>query len=726
MQERPNSPDDAQELRLRADRIARENTAAMAGQLESMSPEDMRRTLHELHVHQIELEMQNEELRRTQVELAASKASYVDLYDFAPVGYLTVSGKGLIVKANLPAADMLGVGRSTLLGARFSQFILPEDQDIYYLQRKSLSTSNKPLSCELRLLRDDARRFWVRLESTAAPDAEGLPGARIAISDVTAEKQQEEALERTQAELKAIYDHTPILLCQLDEDRRILFANPAFLAFTATSAAVPAFGTFGEVLGCIHAGDNPRGCGYGDKCGSCSLRLTVNSAITSGVELKNIEHQTIVLRNGKLVEATLLLTTAHMPSAGKPRLLLCLHDITALKQAEREREKLQAQLVQAQKMESIGRLAGGIAHDFNNLLTVINGYASLSLQRIGPLETHFRHFTEILHAGERSAELVHQLLAFSRKQVLRPEVMNVNGTLQGMHRMLERLVGDDIEIVTDLESGLPLIHADKHQVEQVMMNLAANARDAMPDGGTLTLGTRSRRIDSAGSEQGQPEMQPGDYVDIFARDTGTGMDATTLEHLFEPFFTTKGVGKGTGLGLSTVQGIAIQSGGGVEVASEPGKGSCFHVLFPVEKCEETAPDPVALAMAMGGTETILLVEDEPQVRQFLAMTLQEYGYKVMEAAQAGEALTQYANSSFDLLVTDVMMPQMSGVELAKRMTDIRPDLKVLLISGYSREIHQGTWAVPEGGHFLQKPFGIAELAAKARQILDGVAVAAVE
>ena len=708
---------DASELRLRAEEMARADAALWPENINHLSPEEAQRTLHELRVHQIELEMQNEELRRTQVELADSKASYVDLYDFAPVGYCAVSEQGLILKANLTAAGLLAVARSALVRTQFGRFVVPEDEDVYYLHRKQLFASGAPQVCELRLLRKDSSPFWALLEATAAQDADGMPVCHVVMSDITERKQKEEALARSQAELKTIYDHAPVMMCLVGADRRMLYANPAFIAFTGASEGDLKAGRVPGLLGCINALDDPRGCGYGNNCGTCVLRLALEDAFRTGQGQRNIEQQVTLLRDGAQRIVTVLVSIAVVPTTGQRHVLLCLNEITERKLAEEEREKLRTQLVQAQKMETIGRLAGGVAHEFNNQLTVINGYSQLALRQMQPKDSQFHNLTEILHAGERSADLVRQLLAFSRKQVLEAEVLSLNTIVSNIEQMLHRLVGDDIQVVVRLDPAIAPVEADRHQIEQVIMNLAVNARDAMPDGGTLTLETGQRHLDGV-CNSCREQVHPGAYVELTLRDTGIGMDAQILEHLFEPFFTTKGVGKGTGLGLSTVQGIAIQSGGHIVVESEPGKGSSFHIYLPVAERPALDPGPLPVAEAEGGTEAILLVEDQQQVCQFVAGVLRCYGYHVVEAVDAADALRRCAEQSVDMLITDVAMPKMSGVELAKRIRLTLPGLKMLFISGYSQDTHEGNWEFPSGGQFLQKPFSPDALAAKVREVLD--------
>jgi PAS domain S-box-containing protein len=393
-------------------------------------------------------------------------------------------------------------------------------------------------------------------------------------------------------------------------------------------------------------------------------------------------------------------------------------DITARKRVEAEREKLRGQLVQAQKMESIGRLAGGVAHDFNNLLTVINGYSELALAglRVGdPL----RHRLEMIQkAGERAAGLTQQLLAFSRKQILQPRVLELNSVVEDMQSMLRRLLGEDVEVQLALSAGNPTVQADPHQLEQVIMNLAVNARDSMPNGGRLLVETGFVVRDERPAAM-NPEIRPGRYAMLAVSDTGFGMDEATMQRVFEPFFTTKEAGKGTGLGLSTVQGIVAQSGGHINVYSEPGYGTTFKIYLPAVAGRAAEAEEPAVIQELRGNETILVVEDQEDVRDFAVATLEGYGYRVIAAANAGEALLicEQAGERIHLVLTDVVMPRTSGRELVARLIKLRPEIKALFMSGYTDNVIVHRGVLDEGAHFIQKPFRPADLAGKVRAIL---------
>ncbi|PYT28002.1 MAG: hybrid sensor histidine kinase/response regulator [Acidobacteria bacterium] len=384
-----------------------------------------------------------------------------------------------------------------------------------------------------------------------------------------------------------------------------------------------------------------------------------------------------------------------------------------------ERKQLEEQLRQSQKMEAVGRLAGGVAHDFNNLLTVISGYGHMLLRGIPHDSSMQSCVEEVLKASSRAASLTNQLLAFSRRQVIQPKVLDLNVLVANMDRMLRRVIGEHIELKTALSPGLGRVKADAGQLEQVVMNLAVNAQDAMAEGGKLSILTAN--VDIAPGSRKKAEVPAGSYVRLTVTDTGKGIDPHTMLHLFEPFFTSKAKGRGTGLGLSTVYGIVKQSGGEVTVQSSPGRGATFNIFLP--RIADTA-EPVPMAEGQGifrsGTETILLVEDESGVRQLVRDMLLHLGYRVLEAGNAQEAIGIFEKNegAIDLLLTDVIMPQMSGRELAVRLKSVRPRLKVLYISGYTDDMLAHHGVLESDVFLLQKPFAPDALARKLREVLD--------
>ncbi len=406
--------------------------------------------------------------------------------------------------------------------------------------------------------------------------------------------------------------------------------------------------------------------------------------------------------------------------AGEPYILGLTHDITERKRGEEERKKLEEQLFQAQKRESVGRLAGGVAHDFNNMLGVIIGRAEMALEQDAASDKLQHNLKEILKAGQRSADLTRQLLAFARKQTANPKILDLNETIPGMLNMLKRLIGEDIELFWAPELDLWKVKIDPSQVDQILANLAVNARDAISGVGAITLRTENVAIDDSNRAE-TPEFIPGEYVLLTVSDTGAGMSQEVRENIFEPFFTTKEVGKGTGLGLSTVYGVVKQNDGFISVASGPGKGATFKIYLPRFEAETVqGPPEKAAGKRPTGTETILLVEDDEAILNLGKTILENLGYTVLAAPTPGHAIHLVEDHPGDihLLITDVVMPEMNGRALAEKLLVFLPNLKCLYMSGYTADVIAHRGILEEGVNFIQKPFGSDEFAARVRQVLD--------
>ncbi len=1017
---------------------------------ESLSPDETRDTLHELQVHQIELEMQNEELRRAQAEIEAGLARYFDLYDLAPVGYCTLSEQGLILETNLTAATLLGTARSTLIKQPFSRFIIKDDQNLYYLHRKKLFETGEKQQCELRLAKPDGAVFWAQLTATAAQAEDGVPACRVMLSDVTERKQAEEALAASEGYLKKIFDSLPIGLWFADKNGKLLRGNPAGISIWGAEPHVDPseYGVFkarrwpsgeeitpddwalthtirdgasilnemleidafdgrkkiilnftapvldenGGIQGAIvlnqdvtdhmravealkrsedllsqteHIGrvggwsfnidtmaqawtdevyriheieisPNPTveaGINYYTKASRPIIEKAVQRAIELGEEfdleleiitakgnnravhtigkadLNNrriygffqditerkqaeealrasedkfrsifasmteivVLHELVCDEDGRPVNyrildcnpaftqitgirhddavgrlathvygsdtapyldeyARVVLTgepcafitsyapinkhfDIHAASPGKnlfitvttditerkraeealkasemrfkelllkvptvavqgyaldgtvrywnrasetfygytaeealnrdlldliipsamrdgvraairqmvetgetvpaselelirkdgslipvysshalvqlpgqePELFCIDIDITELKQTKAEQAKLQEQFFQAQKMESVGRLAGGVAHDFNNLLMGIMGYAELCREELASEHPIQEWLAEIMAETNRSADLVRQLLAFARKQIVQPKALDLNEQIGGMLKMLRRLIGERISLTWSPAASPRIVTADPSHIDQVIANLCVNAADAITGSGRIAIATRNVTMDETDCSE-LPGMTPGTYMLVTVADSGCGMTADTLAHAFEPFFTTKGVGRGTGLGLATVYGIVKQSNGFIQVDSVPGAGTTFSIYLPTLACSERATVPVADAEPTpGGDETILVVDDERSIRITTAAHLERLGYTVL-MADGPETALQLARAhvgAIHLLLSDMVMPGMSGVELQASLLAERPNVKTILITGYA-------------------------------------------
>jgi len=505
----------------------------------------------------------------------------------------------------------------------------------------------------------------------------------------------QENLRRSEANFRSLVTNAPYGICSCDSRGKIIEANPAFLELLGMPASDQIIGQYIYTL-----------YSDGDQWFELADYLR-SSAPFKGLtaEWKRNEGTTVVRISGRSV------TNGHKEGV---TFEIFAEDVT-------ERRALEQQLRQSQKMEAVGRLAGGIAHDFNNLLMVISGYSEFLLERLGSEPQLRGPAQEIAGAAERASSLTRQLLAFSRKQMLAPRIVNLNDIASENLKMLTRMIGEDIDLVMTPGQHLWPVRADAGQIEQVIMNLAVNARDAMPAGGKLNIETSNITLDDEYARLHAP-THPGDYVMVSITDTGVGMDPETQSRIFEPFFTTKGP-KGTGLGLSTVYGIVKQTGGYIWVFSEVGRGTTFKIYLPRAGAGEAptqVPAPVRVQKVEPGTETILLVEDEANLRYLARQYLEKQGYKVIEAADGAVAMQIVVahEGVIHLLLTDVIMPGMNGRELAQRITEIRPNVKVLYMSGYTENVIGQDGTLDAGVRLLQKPFNLRDLKNKVREVLD--------
>lgn len=634
--------------------------------------------------------------RKDEEALARSEARYRKLVENIHDVVISVDANGRVVYVSPAIQRIYGYAPEELLGRSFQDFIHPDDvAGVLESFVRTLEGAVSPY--EFRGIDKQGRIHHLRATSHLRLEGgvpAGIDGVLVEITELHhALEAQRLSAERWRATFDAISD----VVCVLSGDRRFAEINAA----GRRALGLP----LEEILG--------RSCeevdrGRQDPIVAC-LALSAGSAAGNGAA----RHP----QAGKTFD---VLWWPISGAAGRPGgTVHIVKDVTAELAARKEREELAERLKLSQRLEAVGRLAGGVAHDFNNLLSVILGYAAFAAKELHASDPIRGHIVEIQTAGQRAAALTRQLLAFSRKQVLEPEVLDLNRVLAGIESMLRRLLREDIDVEVHPGAELGGVLADPGQLEQVIVNLAVNARDAMPAGGKLTIATENVELDDAYASR-HVAVRPGRFVLLSVSDTGEGMDAATRERIFEPFFTTKENGKGTGLGLATVYGIVKQSGGNIWVYSEPGYGSTFKVYLPrvdapaVEAAHSPAP------VATGGDETVLLVEDEDAVRRLAERILRGEGYAVLTAANGGEALlvSEQRRGKIDLLLTDVVMPRMSGRELAERLAKESPGLKVLYMSGYTDDaiVHHGV--LDPGTRFIGKPFSAAELARKVREALD--------
>jgi PAS domain S-box-containing protein len=801
--------------------------------IQKMSTEDGEKLVHELQVHQIELEMQNEELRKAQVEIEHSRSKYSDLYDFAPVGYFTFDQKGMIVEANLTGAQLLGMERSFLINKPFNLFVEPEFQDIFLLHRRKARRKGIGETCELKLKREKGFPFYALLKTLPVEDGEGnWTQYRTAITDITERKLAEEALWRSQQLFADIFRVSPAatILSSLG-DGRCVDANEAYARLTGytreeligkitvemniwlsaeerqrvvtelaqkghlENVELTLRRKNGEFINTLSAGEVITLDGqrfilsfFFDitqrqrmeeelrrSRDELELRVRERTAeVYRQAELLDLAHDAIVVREmdgvitfwnegatemygwgkeealGKIIRDLLetefpmsrdeIMTKVvqegrwegeltHTRKGGKKinvlsrwalqkdeegrptGIMLINHDIT-------RRLKLEEQLRQAQKMEAIGTLTGGIAHDFNNILAVIVINSDLALFDLSG-ESGIRNNLEVISkSARRGVDLVRQMLLFSRKSEKKQEILTLTPLIKETFRLLRSSIPTTIQMKLHLETESDAVNADPSQIQQVILNLCTNAAYAMR-GTTGSIDISLQGITFGSTDLPEADMHPGDYLVLSVKDTGSGMDEEVRNRIFEPFFTTKPVGEGTGLGLSVVYGIVKSHRGGITVYSEPGKGSVFKVYLPKVdtdvSVEAEIPKPIPR-----GNERILLLDDEEIVVNSVQNMLQHIGYKVTALTDSQAALKLFsANpSEFDLVMTDQTMPFMTGEDLSKELIRIRPDIPMILCTGYSDLISSEKATAMGFRGFILKPFNVREGAELVRSVLD--------
>jgi PAS domain S-box-containing protein len=625
--------------------------------------------------------------KRAEAELRESEERFRNMADNAPVMIWVAGPDKMLTFFNKTWLDFTGRTLEQELGVGWTSNVHPEDMDHCFQTFSSAFDARRTFQIEYRLRAADGEYRWMLCKGGPrfAPDGTflGYIGSDIEITDLQSEQR-----------FRQLAENIDQIFWMLDlETNKVLYVSPAFEKIWGRSSAA-LYRDRNWILETVHVDDRAR-----------------LSAILSSGKWEPLEEVYRIVRPDGSVRWIKDRSFPVYDAGGKLyRLAGIAEDITSQREMEEE-------LRQAHKMEAVGRFAGGIAHDFNNLLTVIAGYSQMLLEGDESPGPRRERLGQILSAANRAGVLTKQLLAFTRQQPLQPQVLNINHLLSNMETLLRRIIGEHIAIETELDPSVGFISVDPHQLEQVVMNLAVNARDAMPNGGRFRIETSM--ADPADMQAGRSPHSSDEYVRITISDTGCGMDNRTRERAFEPFFTTKEIGKGTGLGLSIVYGIVQQNQGTIHLYSEPGQGTVFELLFPtVPEGEEEFDPPADRLRQTDATETILVAEDEPAVRALVREALEQFGYTVLEATDGYDALRVVEqHQTIHLLLTDVIMPLMNGHELAQRLQAIRPEIRVLYMSGYTDDTLAFHGITDPEIEFIQKPFTKAELGEKVRLAL---------
>jgi len=658
-----------------------------------------------------ELERRFQELNtdHTQLENKMLESRFLteEIMTYMTEGLVLTDTQETVIFINQPLSEMLGYLPEEIIGKCWLDMVSPEQQTI---AKEALAKRCRGYidRYEITLHHKNGEKFPVLIGAGPRFDKQSgeFIGTMGVVTDITERKRAEEALRESEERYRTILNEMAEGYHEVDLAGNFIYFNDAFLNL---------FGYSGEEM---------RGTNFSHYAAEESIikkvYQTYNEIYKTGHPVQRAEWDIIRKdRQRRTLEysAAVVRDSKNVPNGFRG----IVRDITETRQAETEKERLRAQLAQAQKMEAIGTLAGGIAHDFNNMLGVISGRAELGLKKTAPTDPVYKDLEQIHNAAGRSADITRQLLAFARKQTISPRVIDLNSTVSNMIKMLSRLIGEDIDLRWQPAGDLWAVKIDPSQIDQILVNLCVNARDAIADVGKITIETGMKVFDPDYCAV-HAGFVPGKFVMLAVSDDGCGMNRHTLDNLFEPFFTTKKTGRGTGLGLATVYGIVKQNNGFINAYSEPGKGSSFRIYLPCHTADlpDTLPEKSVSPIPRGSGETLLVVEDEDDILDMLKAMLKSLNYNILAADSPSRAMTlaQSHNSRIHMVITDVVMPEMSGRDLAGKLSALYPDIKILFMSGYTANViaHQGV--LDEGVHFLQKPFSMDNLAEKLREVLD--------
>ena len=684
-------------------------------ELREQTPEEI---IHELRVHQIELEIQNDEIKRVQLELEASRDEFQDLYDFSPVGYFTLTEKGLIIQANLTGANLLGKARPKLINMRFAHFVDPESEAQLYQHFLSVIKQGHKLACDLTLKRDDGSSFYARLESIRidAPVEQrkgnaGTRSIRVAVIDITDRKKTEDAMRSSEERFRGMFErHNAIMLLVEPVTGRIVLANQAAEQFYGYTASKLVSMSIQDIN--ILPPDE--------------VETEMNLALHRLRNLFIFPHR---LASGEV--RTVEVHSSPIEHDGTIMLFSIIHDVTDRKRLEEERMEMQHKLLHAQKLESLGVMAGGIAHDFNNLLMAIMGNLEFALTDRGLGAEGKNAIENAIQASERSAELSHQMLIYSGNFFYVPRDLDLGEQANKNNDLLKSVIPKTTTLHFEINEGLPLIRGDEDQIQRVITNLVINSSEAIGENiGDVTIKTGVMDCDESylGRSRLEEKPEPGEFVFVEVTDNGCGMDAETQHKLFDPFFSTKFWGRG--LGMAEVMGVVKGHHGAILVESEVGKGTTVRVLFPVAT-ENRVPSVAAMNAvetqvpetdSVRRRKTILLIEDEELVRGLVHNRLELLGYDTIAAVdgEGGVRIFRERLNEIDLVLLDFAMPRMNGVEAFEELIRIKPDVKVIFSSGYAEDIVIQSFPGKRPAGVLHKPYKMEELKGELERLLGSI------
>lgn len=662
------------------------------GTADGLFVKETERLLEDLRLHQGELLAQNEELRTAQESLQKHRRRLTDLYDNAPVAYLTFNANGVIEEANLTAAALLGAPGQKLAGTPFQHYVHPDYEDKYVRYLSGVALGSENLSCELRLRKHDGTFFWGRVESVPVEPFDGEEATvRSAVINITERNEALEALRESEEKYRALVESVQGIIVRLDSEGRVVFLNDYGRDFFGYS---PEELWAQGVVGTIVAREDVAGLNVTDLLASMAEH-------PERYRLRELDN---TRRSGERIRISWTIKTLHDEEGRFTGILALGNDVT-------ERRKLEERLRQSQKMEAIGTLAGGIAHDFNNLLAAVIGFTEMAVDDVDDRPPVQNYLKNVLKAAMRGRDLVRQILTFSSMAGYARNPIALSPLVTETLRFLRASIPVTIEIKFSITASSDTVLADPTEIQQLLMNLATNASLAMEEkGGVLEISLADIDI-TPDSPVFAEDVKPGEYVQVIVRDTGTGMAPNVMKRIFEPFFTTRGTGMGTGMGLSVVYGIVNDLQGTITVESEPGMGSTFRVFLPKAGTKPKKDQSLAQRVSTG-TESILFVDDEDMIVAWGQSTLERLGYRVTATTDPAEAVKIFSSdpSGFDLVITDQAMPTMSGMRLAKKLLKIRPDVPIILCTGYSATASREKAKEAGIKEFIMKPFTRHELA----------------